>query len=258
MKKTLKKVRNQIFRTIHAGDDYCCVYCKKTCGKFLHEGVKAEIFRNHQVSGGGYKTNTRCPNCNSVDRSRLLNLYFSLRTDIFRRETRLLHVSPNKELASFLSEHESVHQVCGSVEPDQYDEFKTVALDVQKMEFGDDQFDVVICCHILEHVADDASAMREIHRVLKPKGFAILQVPLALDLRETLEDVSAKTRKQRKIAFGQRDHVRLYGLDYFDRLQKHGFSVVRDNPFDNEWLPEQDLGRHRLDRIEDVVIGYKG
>jgi SAM-dependent methyltransferase len=97
--------------------------------------------------------------------------------------------------------------------------------------------------------------MREIHRVLRPGGFAVLQVPLALDLPETLEDTSVVTEPARKREYGQKDHVRLYGQDYFDRLAGAGFRVVRDNPFENAWLPV--LEKHRLDPMEDVVAAHK-
>jgi SAM-dependent methyltransferase len=257
VKRALKKVRNRVFAALHPGDARYCVYCGKTSGKFLHEGVKAEVFRRERISGGGYKTDTRCPHCGSVDRSRLLNLFFTLRTDVLRKQTRILHVSPNHDLARFLARHPSVRQVCGSIEPEEYAEFASIFLDVQKMGLGDAEFDVVICCHVLEHVPDDASAMREIHRVLRPGGFAILQVPLALSLETTLEDSSVTTRKQRKITFGQGDHLRLYGLDYFERLRRAGFRTARDHPFDQRWLDERELRRHRLDPLEDVVIGYK-
>ena len=109
----------------------------------------------------------------------------------------------------------------------------------------------------LESTAGAISAMREIYRVLKPKGFAILQVPLALNLEHTLEDRTIKTNRERKIAYGQVDHIRLYGLDYFDKLQNAGFRVSRDNPFENKWLNEKELDKHRLDRIEDVIIAHK-
>ena len=151
----------------------------------------------------------------------------------------------------------SAIQVCGTIEPEQYKEFNAIYLDVQHIETADNYFDVVVCCHVIEHVEDDARALKEIYRVLKPKGFAVLQVPLALDLEKTLEDKNDRTPKQRKIAYGQVDHIRLYGLDYFDRLQAAGFRVVRDNPFDNGWLSKKELEVHRLDRIEDVIVAYK-
>jgi SAM-dependent methyltransferase len=113
----------------------------------------------------------------------------------------------------------------------------------------------VICNHVLEHVQDDLAAMREIHRVLIPGGFAVLQVPLALNLQKTLEDRSLVDVRQRKKRYGQGDHLRLYGLDYFDRLQLAGFKVERDNPFKNHWT--DDLEKYRLDPNEDVILARK-
>ena len=223
----------------------------------MHEGVKAEVFKKHRVAGGGYKKNVKCPNCLSVDRSRLLYLFFELRTKVFLQPTKILHISPNFEIARFLSQHKTVDQTVGALEPEHFTEFNGVKIDIQKIDFADDMFDVLICCHVIEHVDDDLAAMRELYRILKPKGFAVLQVPLAIDLKTTIEDKSATTNKLRKIAHGQNDHVRLYGLDYLDKLRSVGFRVVRDNPYDNKWLSEEELRKHALDRIEDVIVCYK-
>ena len=223
----------------------------------MHEGVKADVFKKYSVSGGGYKLNVKCPHCQSTDRSRLLHLFFHLRTEVLHKKTRILHISPNEEVARMLCESETVEHVCGAIEPARFIQFNATRVDLQNIDFEDNQFDVVVCCHVIEHVQDDASAMREIYRVLKPGGFAILQVPLAINLRKTLEDPAAKTGKERKIAFGQVDHLRLYGLDYIDKLRNAGFRVVQDNPFENKWLSEEQLKKHRLDRIEDVIIANK-
>jgi hypothetical protein len=88
-------------------------------------------------------------------------------------------------------------------------------------------------------------------------GFAVLQVPLATDLEKTLEEQSVMTPGQRKAAYGQVDHVRLYGMDYFDRLKMAGFRVSTDNPSLNGWLSEEDLEKHCIDRAEDVIIAWK-
>ncbi len=255
--KKFKKIRNKIFALINPGKKVYCLYCGKTYRKFLHEGVKAAVFKKYKVAGGGFKWNVQCPNCYSVDRSRLLYLFFKLRTDVFKKKTYLLHISPNKEIANALAAGETVTQLVGTIEPEMYSEYKPVYCDIQKMDFADNTFDVVVCCHVIEHVDDDAKAMREIYRVLKPGGFAVLQVPLALNLEKTLEDKTLKTDKERKIAFGQVDHNRLYGMDYFDKLKTAGFRVVRDNPFENKWQPAEELKRHRLDPIEDVIVAHK-
>lgn len=256
-RRLIKQLRNMLFGLFHPGTDAFCVFCGKSFGKFLHEGVKAEVFKKYRVAGGGYKLNVQCPYCGSVDRSRLLYLFFQLRTDIYKKKTLLLHISPNREIARAIGSNPSVEQVCGSIEPESFPEFKAAYVDVQKLGGPDNLYDVVVCCHVIEHVENDQMAFSEIYRVLKPKGFAVLQVPLALNLEKTLEDRNDITPKQRKVAYGQVDHVRLYGLDYLDRIRNTGFRVVLDNPFANAWLPKKELERHRLDPIEDVIVAYK-
>ncbi len=222
----------------------------------MQEGVKSPAFLKYKVAGGGYKLNVQCPNCFSVDRSRLLYLFFQLRTEVYKKKTEILHISPNKEIAGVLK-GETINQTVGSIEPEMYSEFNPIYLDVQQMKLPDSSFDVVICCHVIEHVDDDVKAMKEIFRVLKPGGFAVLQVPLALNLEKTIEDKTLKTNKERKLMFGQVDHVRLYGLDYLEKLKVAGFRVDLDNPYKNNWLPEEELGRHRLDPVEDVIVARK-
>lgn len=257
-RRLIKKIRNALFGLLHPGHKAYCVYCDKTFGKFLHEGVKAEVFKKYRVAGGGYKLNVQCPYCGSVDRSRLLYLFFQLRTDIYKKKTLLLHISPNREIARAIGANANVEQVCGSIEPESYPEFNASYIDVQRIGGPDNHYDVVVCCHVIEHVEDDTLAFSEIYRVLKPNGFAVLQVPLALNLEKTLEDKNDRTPKQRKIAYGQVDHVRLYGLDYLEKIKAAGFKVVLDNPFTNGWLNREELERHRLDPIEDVIVAHKG
>lgn len=253
----IKKIRNELFKLVNPGNDCYCLYCKKSYGKFLHEGVKAKVFKKYKIAGGGYKLNTRCPNCGSVDRARLLALFFKNRTEVFNKNTEILHVSPNKSVARYLNEGATIKQVVGTIEPDQFLEFNPFYLDIQDISLADNLFDVVICCHIIEHVDDDEKAMSELFRVMKPGGIGIFQVPLALNLEKTLEDKTLTTDKQRKIAHGQVDHVRLYGLDYLEKLRKAGFRVVMDNPFTNEWMSPAELSKHRLDPIEDAIVAYK-
>ncbi len=252
----IRRLRRTIFAVFHPGNSVYCLYCNKTFSKFTSEGVKSPAFEKYTVAGGGYKLNVQCPNCLSVDRSRLLYLFFKMRTDVYKKKTAILHISPNKEIAGVLK-GDTITQTVGSIEPEMYQEFNAIYLDVQKMDFPDNTFDVVICCHVIEHVDYDDQAMREIYRVLKPGGFAILQVPLALNLEKTIEDKTLKTDKERKLKFGQVDHVRLYGLDYLAKLKNAGFRVELDNPYKNQWLPQKELLRHRLDPIEDVIRANK-
>ena len=97
--------------------------------------------------------------------------------------------------------------------------------DIRDIPFGDACFDVIICSHVLEHVIEDIRAMAELHRVLKPAGWAILQVPMSNVMATTFEDASVVTQSDRKRIFGQADHVRIYGRDYGARLESVGFQV---------------------------------
>jgi ubiquinone/menaquinone biosynthesis C-methylase UbiE len=104
-----------------------------------------------------------------------------------------------------------------------------VKMDIHKIPFEDNTFDAAMCNHVLEHVKNDILAMKEIFRVLKPDGWAILQVPfMGKNLKRTFEDPSITSPKEREKVFGQRDHVRIYGEDYPERLRSAGFEVTKD------------------------------
>jgi len=103
-----------------------------------------------------------------------------------------------------------------------------VKMDIHAIPFSENTFDVIFCNHVLEHVKDDIQAVREMHRVLKPGGWAILQSPLTTGLQETFEDPSITDPHERERIFGQSDHVRNYGADYGKRLAQGGFQVIED------------------------------
>lgn len=129
-------------------------------------------------------------------------------------------------------------------------------MDIHRMPFDDNTFDAVLCNHVLEHVDDDIQAMREINRVLKPGGFAILQVPFFSPIpEETISDPSIKDRKTREKLFGQDDHVRRYGHDYPKRINASGLRAIEDD-FVNT-LPENDLHRYGLVKGEIIFKGTK-
>ena len=102
-------------------------------------------------------------------------------------------------------------------------------MDIHQIPFEENTFDSAMCNHVLEHVEGDIKAMKEIFLVLKPGGWAILQVPfMGKDLEETFEDPSVTTPSDREKIYGQKDHVRIYGKDYPDRLRTAGFKVTED------------------------------
>jgi ubiquinone/menaquinone biosynthesis C-methylase UbiE len=130
-----------------------------------------------------------------------------------------------------------------------------VAMDICDIRFPDESFDVVICNHVLEHVRNDGKAMREIYRVLRYGGWAILQVPIRKDQEKTLEDPNIVTDADRFRFYGSPDHVRFYGKDYKNKLESVGFKVNIDSYVQS--IPPYLVQRYRLDKNEDIYIVYK-
>ncbi len=108
---------------------------------------------------------------------------------------------------------------------DLYSPIVDVKADILDLPFDDENFDIVFCNHVLEHIEDDTKAMKELYRILKPGGMGVFQIPQDLGLEKTYEDFNITSKEDRKKHFGQYDHVRIYGKDYFDRLRKVGFTV---------------------------------
>jgi len=206
--KAIFKLPRSIDRLSHrVGDQRCCPICEHTSGGFLPFGVLA-------------RPNAECPWCGSLERHRLLWMFLQHRTDLFDGRTRsMLHVAPEAVLEARFRERVGE----GYLTADLFDPRAMVRMDITDIERPDDSFDVIYCSHVLEHVSDDRKAMREMRRVLKPDGWAILLVPITDET--TFEDPSITDPQERLRVFGQEDHVRRYGRDYPDRLREAGFEV---------------------------------
>ncbi len=173
----------------------------------------------------------QCPFCGSLERHRLLWIYLHQKTNLFEKTNRVLHFAPEGMFHSVFSQADSIDYWPVDIEPQQYKQFvgeTTIRCDITDILFKDTWFDVIFANQVLEHVHNDALAMSELYRVLKPGGWAILQVPLNETQQNTYEDWDMTTDDERTLCFGQRDHVRVYGLDYKDRLQEAGFTVTVD------------------------------
>lgn len=200
-----------------------CPFCGGLAGSFLPFGLTSPVLREKAVVGGGYRLNAVCPSCSSLDRERLVYLFLLNHTNIFSSEANVLHVAPEGNLSAVLSRR-PVYVAADLVPLD-----GMVRVDVTEIPFDAASFDVVICNHVLEHVPDDRAALREIVRVLRPSGWAILQVPCSASSAATYEDDRVTDPVDRDRVFGQEDHVRIYGQDYPERLRAAGFRVEVHN-----------------------------
>ena len=229
-----------------------CPFCGWHFRRFRPAGFHYPVIIEKRVIGGHWHEDNVCPRCMSNARERLAYLYLKDRTSLFQNPARLLHIAPEPQLARVLKRSSNIKYVSADLfEPGVMSRF-----DIQKTPFADETFDVVISNHVMEHVSDDSVAMREVHRILKPGGWAMLQVPIALALDRTIEDPTATTDEQRIERFGQEDHVRLYSRpDYIARLQAAGFSVTAESY-------ALALGSHKVQRFglveeEEVFFALK-
>ena len=124
-----------------------------------------------------------------------------------------------------------------------------VKVDITDIQYPDDSFNIVYCSHVLEHIDDDRLAMRELYRVLKPQGWAVLMVPIAGE--KTLEDPSVTDPVERERLFGQHNHVRQYGTDFKERLEEAGFNVRAMYPVDI--VPAEEMKRFSIPASEHPV-----
>ena len=127
--------------------------------------------------------------------------------------------------------------------------------DLHDIPFDDNSFEIIMCNHVMEHVENDIQCMSELYRVLKPGGWAIMQVPIDFSRDETLEDSSIQTPEEREMHYWQKDHLRLYGKDYPDRLESAGFKVRRDH-FAQE-IDEELIDKYRLQKEEVIYFAQK-
>jgi SAM-dependent methyltransferase len=182
----------------------------------------------------------RCPACLSVERDRLIYLRLQKVTDVFERRQTILHIAPEVSLHSKLSQVGHRYHTVDLQSP-----LARERVDVTALPYPEMMFDAIICNHVLEHVPNDEQAMSEFYRILRPGGWALLVVPFCPDA-PTYEDWSITDPVARRLAFGQEDHVRVYGNDYADRLRKTGFAVQEDWFVDT--LNPEELQRYGLAR----------
>ena len=203
----------------------------------------------------GYKDQQRenvlAPGSLSLERHRLLWLYLKNETDFFTSKKKMLHIAPEQCFIDIFRKQKNLDYITADIESPLAD----VLMDVQDIPFNDNTFDVVFCNHVLEHVTDDNKAISELYRILKPGGLGIFQVPQDTNLETTYEDASITSPEERAKHFGQYDHLRIYGMDYFDKLRNAGFKVT---PYDfSTKLSTEEIEKYALAKGELLPICIK-
>lgn len=218
------------------GDKVECPVCENHFRKFLPYGY----------GGKAKRDNVLCPSCLTLERHRVLWLYLKLHTDFFSEPRKMLHIAPEQP---FLGRFRKMKHL-DLTTADLFSPLADVRCNIQSLPFPDNSFDVIFCNHVLEHVEDDAKAMRELYRVLRSGGFGIFQVPVDYSRHTTYEDASIVSENDRELHFWQKDHVRLYGLDYLKKLENSGFIAQRIDM--TETLDQTSCDRYRLGSADNV------
>ncbi len=218
-------------------------------GNKFTDPIDGNSFRMFLPYGyGNQRNNVLSPSTLSLERHRLLWLYLKNETDFFQSELdsdsttskskrlklrdtesssviKVLHFAPEQAFYKLFRNQKNLDYTT----TDLLSPLADVKADICNLPFEDNTYDVILCNHVLEHIPDDTKAMQELFRVLKKGGMAILQIPQDLSREKTFSDDTIIEQKERSRIFGQYDHVRVYGRDYFDKLRSIGFTVIEEN-----------------------------
>ena len=191
-------------------------------GNQFTDPIDGKSYRKFLPYGyGKQRENALSPGTLSLERHRQMWLYLKNETDFFKKESKVLHIAPEQE---FLRKFKKMKNL-DYISADLYSPIVDVKADILDLPFEDESFDIVFCNHVLEHIEDDKKAISELYRVMKKGGWGIFQVPMKNSLEKTYEDFTITDPKEKQKHFGQYDHVRWYGMDYFDRLKSAAFEV---------------------------------
>jgi predicted SAM-dependent methyltransferase len=240
--------------------------------KFI-DPIDGKSFKSFLPYGyGTQRNNVLSPSTLSLERHRLLWLYLNEETDFFKLELvssssnssriklrdgetnsalKVLHFAPEQAFYKLFRNQQNLDYTT----TDLFSPLADVKADICHLPFEDNQYDVILCNHVLEHIQNDTKAMQELYRVLKPGGMAILQIPQDLSRVETFSDDTITDQKERAKIFGQYDHVRIYGRDYFDKLRSVGFKVIEED-YTNKIAVER-VEKYCLAKGEIIPVCFK-
>ena len=198
------------------------------------------------------RDNALSPGTLSLERHRLLWLYLNNETNFFSKTLKVLHIAPEQCFYNLFKNLKNINYTTFDLNSPLAD----IKGDICNLPFKENSFDFILCNHVLEHINDDNKAMKELYRVLNKNGTAILQVPINQKSSKTFEDSSIVDKKQRIEKFGQYDHIRLYGLDYFKKLESFGFKV--DPLKYSKEFTESEIIKYGLIKDEIIPVCKKG
>ena len=224
MKKVFKFLLNVIPRPILIRLSYVArpILAFLLRGKRYTDPIDGRSFRKFLPYGyGTQRHNALSPSTLSLERHRLLWLWLQRETQFFKTPAKVLHFAPEQAFYKRFRKMKHLDYTTTDLQSPLAD----VKADICELPFGENEYDLIFCNHVLEHIPDDTKAMQELYRVLKPGGMVILQIPQDYTRAKTFEDNTITDRAERAAIFGQYDHVRVYGMDYFDKLRSIGFKV---------------------------------
>lgn len=203
---------------------FSCPVCGNTAPRFLPFGLVP-------------RPNAMCPFCRSLERHRLAWLFLCRMRHLFAKDcNKMLHIAPEQCLSLKFRSLPTIEYLSADLNRNA----AMVQMDITQITYPDQSFDIIFCSHVLEHIIEDAQAIIEMYRVLKTGGWAIFMVPISG--ATTYEDFSIVEASEREAAFGQWDHVRIYGSDFKVRLSSSGFVVNCMHP--EEFITP--LGMHKM------------
>ncbi|WP_298902303.1 class I SAM-dependent methyltransferase [uncultured Psychroserpens sp.] len=254
MKKLFKIILNTIPRPILIRLSYVVrpLLAFFLRGDTFIDPIDGKGFRSFLPYGyGDQRNNVLSPSTLSLERHRLLWLYLKEDTSFFTAEKKVLHFAPEQCFLKRFKRLANLDYTTTDLESPIAD----VKADICDLPFEDNSYDVILCNHVLEHIPDDTKAMQELYRVMKPGGYGIFQIPQDLSRANTFEDNSITDKKERAKIFGQYDHVRVYGRDYFDKLRDIGFTVEEVDYTAN--LSQELIEKYCLAQGEIIPVVYK-
>lgn len=208
---------------------YFCNCCNSNVKFFSSGGESSSLFDRYHIIGGGYRENVICPNCGAMDRVRWQNYVLTHFTDILDEKCNVLHIAPEEHIYKLIHNNVDCDYYPCDIELSKAQH----RCDLTNIQFKDNFFDYIIANHVLEHIKRIDMALSEVRRVLKPNGKFIISFPICMELK-TWEETGDLSNLERLEKFGQEDHVRLFGYDYREYIERYGFHV-------NTMLPEEVL-----------------